>query len=237
MPTTTIGTFHSAATSTGNGSSLAVPSGDIVLNVSLVGSGPIGAVIQPQVSAGNSTWVDLQPSTRIAGAGSVSSMVDVATTAAYIRVVLSEISGTNAAATVTLASFAPAAYASLTLSPDGSLVAPQPLMAPEKARDPGSTLQFPDPRRPVAVVAKTVRGNTDVSLRGVEELFVIGSNSSTTTNAMSASFMGGTATLEVLADGAALASATKSIHNPPGEIATINANTNATGIAVALGRG
>lgn len=112
MPTTTIGTFHSSATSTGNGSSLAVPSGDIVLNVSLVGSGPIGAVIQPQVSADNSTWVDLQPSTRIAGAGSVSSMVDVATTAAYIRVVLSEISGTNAAATVTLASFAPAAYAS-----------------------------------------------------------------------------------------------------------------------------
>lgn len=121
MPTTTIGTFHSAATSTGNGSSLAVPSGDIVLNVSLVGSGPIGAVIQPQVSADNSTWVDLQPSTRIAGAGSVSSMVDVATTAAYIRVVLSEISGTNAAATVTLASFAPAAYASYDATGDGGI--------------------------------------------------------------------------------------------------------------------
>lgn len=56
MPTTTIGTFHSAATSTGNGSSLAVPSGDIVVNVALTGSGPIGAVIQPQVSADNSTW-------------------------------------------------------------------------------------------------------------------------------------------------------------------------------------
>lgn len=134
MPTTTIGTFHSAATSTGNGSSLAVPSGDIVLNVSLVGSGPIGAVIQPQVSADNSTWVDLQPSTRIAGAGSVSSMVDVATTAAYIRVVLSEISGTNAAATVTLASFAPAAYASLTRSPDGSLVADGPIIAPGRTK-------------------------------------------------------------------------------------------------------
>lgn len=127
---------------------------------------------------------------------------------------------------------------SLERSIDGSYVlANAPVSSPEKARDPGSDLLFPDPRRPTAVQATLIRGSVNVPLMDVDELFVIGSNSNTTSNAVSTSFMDGTVTLSVLTDGAALATATKAIHNPPGDVAVVTANTNATGISVSLGRG